>query len=249
MRVSTQYSAVRELKEKLPQKHVVVQMDFAENYSCKTNEEVQRAYWNSQIVTLHPSVVYFTGEEGKLNHKSFVFVSDESSHTAPTVLTFLDVLVTEIKKLVPDLQQVHYLSDSPTSQYINKTIFSFVADHETLHGCQASWTYFEAGHGKGPCDGVGGTVKRMADQAVTNSNASIQDAADFFAWSKTLSSAIDFHCVTTADCADKKNAVQEQSSSISTTKGTMLIHQVVGVAKGLVKVRQTSCFCNECFAV
>lgn len=112
--------------------------------------------------------------------------SNELSHTAPTVLTFLDVLVPEIKKLVPDLQHVHYLSDSPTYQHRNKTIFSFVADHETLHGCQASWTYIVTGHGKGPCNGVGGTVKRrMADQTVTNSNASIQDAADFFAWSKT----------------------------------------------------------------
>ncbi|WAR07281.1 LOW QUALITY PROTEIN: hypothetical protein MAR_017239 [Mya arenaria] len=30
----------------------------------------------------------------------------------------------------------------------------------------ARWNYFEVGHGKGPCDGLGGTVKRMADDAI-----------------------------------------------------------------------------------
>ena len=27
------------------------------------------------------------------------------------------------------------------------------------------WHYFEKGHGKGPCDGIGGAVKRGAAQA------------------------------------------------------------------------------------
>jgi len=30
----------------------------------------------------------------------------------------------------------------------------------------SSSSYFEAGHGKGPCDGLGGCTKRIADQAM-----------------------------------------------------------------------------------
>ena len=60
-------------------------MDFAENYVCKSNEEIQSAYWNMTAVTLHPIVVYFMNTEAKLEHVSFVVVSDEISHSAITV--------------------------------------------------------------------------------------------------------------------------------------------------------------------
>ena len=48
----------------------------------------------------------------------------------------------------------------------------------------AAWNYFEAGHGKGPCDGVGGTVKRLADDAIKQNKVVIQDASDFFIWGR-----------------------------------------------------------------
>ena len=38
--------------------HVLVQMDFAENYGIKEMEEIQSAYWNQESVTLHPVVMY-----------------------------------------------------------------------------------------------------------------------------------------------------------------------------------------------
>ncbi|KAH3891290.1 hypothetical protein DPMN_015383 [Dreissena polymorpha] len=35
---------------------------------------------------------------------------------------------------------------------------------------------------KSACDGLGGTTKRMADEAIRQGNVTIQDAADFYAW-------------------------------------------------------------------
>jgi hypothetical protein len=68
------------------------------------------------------------------------------------------------------LSQCHYWTDSPTSQYRNKLIFDVVANHKSLYDCCTVWNYFEAGHGKGPCDGLGWTVKRMADTATKTGN-------------------------------------------------------------------------------
>ena len=59
-------------------------------------------------------------------------------------------------------------------------IFNLVANHEEKYQCKAIWNYFEAGHGKGPCDGLGGTTKRMADEAVKSGKVNIQDADEFF---------------------------------------------------------------------
>jgi len=38
--------------------------------------------------------------------------------------------------------------------------------HERMFHIVTDWLYFEAGRGKGPCDGVGGVSKRRAEEAI-----------------------------------------------------------------------------------
>ena len=74
-----------------------------------------------------------------------MFVSDESGHNASTVYAILKKLIPEIKIIIPDLKMVHYWTDSPTSQYRNKSIFNIVCNHEKwLEGGAAAWNYVEA---------------------------------------------------------------------------------------------------------
>ena len=62
-RVRKQYEEIKKLKENLSKNHYILQMDFAENYACKSSEEIQSAYWNMTGVTLHPVVVYYASEK------------------------------------------------------------------------------------------------------------------------------------------------------------------------------------------
>ena len=109
-------------------------MDFAENYSCRSLDEVQTAYWNQTAVTLHPVVVYFRTDE-QLMHKSYVIVSDEMGHSSSTVCTFLDAIIPELKQIDPQLKKIHYWTDSPSSQYSNRFIFYVLSKHKELYGC------------------------------------------------------------------------------------------------------------------
>lgn len=143
------------------------------------------------MVSLHPVVAYYKNDcQEDLQHASFVFISDELSHKATAVFTILCKLHPHLKKLLPNIAHAHYWTDSPTSQYRNKTIFAITANHTAEFGFPATWKYFEAGHGKGPCDGVGGCAKRMADEAVRNEKVVIDDAQSFFAWAKEASSSV-----------------------------------------------------------
>ena len=45
LRISTQYKQLRFLKDSLSDDQLIVQMDFAENYSCQSLDEIQSAYW------------------------------------------------------------------------------------------------------------------------------------------------------------------------------------------------------------
>ena len=142
--VKAQSAAVRTLKANMPLSHVTVQMDYAENYSCSYGEEIQSAYYNKEQITLHPMVVHYReqGDNDRLQHKCCVGVSAERSHTAPTTYAFINKVLPEIKHLVPDVSTVHYLTDSPTSQYRNKHIINLTAQHEDLFNVAATWQYF-----------------------------------------------------------------------------------------------------------
>ena len=138
---------------------LIIHMDFAENYCCKSMDEIPSAYWNKNLMTLHPAVVYTPGDSG-IYHASYVYiiVTDDLNHNSSAVVTFIKNIIEEIKlEIDPNVECLHNWSDSPSSQYRNKTIFQLIANHEKLFGMKAIWNYFEAGHGKGSCDGIGGS--------------------------------------------------------------------------------------------
>lgn len=242
-RVKEQYSQVRDLKANLPNDEMILQMDFAENFSCRSLNEIQTAYWNQSMVTLHPVVAYF--KEGDiLKHQSFVVVSDEMSHSASTVCAFIDKLMPCLKLLKPNMKTVHYWTDSPSSQYRNRYIFYTIANHQNIYQIRGRWNYFEAGHGKGPCDGLGGTVKRMADEAINQGHTTIQDAADFYKWGSTSTmTGVRFLYVPKSETQQK----HEEMNNIVTKplKGTMKLH-AIGVEESHLMTRETSCYCNIC---
>ncbi|XP_048256959.1 uncharacterized protein LOC125382708 [Haliotis rufescens] len=177
-RVKSQYAAIHELKDTLPDGHIIIQMDFAENFTCSSMDEIQSAYWNPTNVTLHPVVVYYKLDI--LVHKNFIYVSDVNQHNSTAVLTILKLMLPELNTTFPYATHVHYWTDSPSSQYRNRYMFDVILKHKELFGLEARWNYFECGHGKGPCDGLGGACKRQASDAVKQGKATIQDAHDFY---------------------------------------------------------------------
>ena len=243
-RVQVQYQQLRQLKQELRDDEVIVQMDFAENYSCRSLDEIQTAYWNQTSVTLHPMVVYYK-EEGALKHKSIVAVSDELGHSAGTVCAFIEELIPEILKVKPNANKVHYWTDSPTSQYRNRYIFKLTAKHHQKYHMKAQWNYFEAGHGKGPCDGLGGTTKRMADEAIRQGKTIIQDARDFYRWAITSTmQGVNFIFVDKDMCQEQREEIQKDP--IKPVKDSLKIHAVIGISQEEILTRHTSCYCEDC---
>ncbi|XP_063953816.1 uncharacterized protein LOC135153700 [Lytechinus pictus] len=243
-RVRAQYKAILELKDRLPQSEAIVQMDFAENFVCQSAQEIQSAYWNSTSTTLHPTVTYYRDEDGKLQHKSIVFVSDLGDHNSKAVMAILNKLVPILKTHIPDLRKIHYWTDSPSSQYRNRFIFSTLCQHNDLFGVKASWDYFECGHGKSVCDGIGGTAKRQASDAVKQGKAVIQDATDFFAWASSHEKEITYVMYSKVDY--DRATEQLSSTDCQPIPGTMKIHSVHPTSQTKMLVRHTSCYCENC---
>ena len=58
-----------------------------------------------------------------------------------------------------------FTADGCAVQYKNSKHFLNICYHEQDVGMCADWNFFATSHGKEPCDGVGGTVKRLAARA------------------------------------------------------------------------------------
>ena len=246
-RVRNQYHALQDLKANLPRNHMIVQMDFAENFNCKTADEVQSSYFNKCYVSLHPVVVYYKVND-TLHHKSFTFISNDLSHNATFVFSVIKRLVPILETINLDLKCVHYWTDSPTSQYRNKHIFAIIKKHNDHFGVNCTWDYFEAGHGKGPCDGIGGTVKRCADLAIKQRKCTIQSADDFYTWASSSNISVAFKYISKEDISRYSIILNENiAKNCKPVKGTLKLHSVRRNGSSIC-IRNTSCYCMSCLS-
>ena len=100
---------------------------------------------------------------------------------------------------------------------------------------------------KRPCDGLSGTTKRMADEAVKSGKVVIQDATDFFAWAQSVICTMNkvlFIFVQSEVCKESANNLW--MSSLKPINGTMKIHAVVGRGNNLLYVSDVSCYYQSC---
>lgn len=102
------------------------------------------------------------------------------------------------------------------------------------------------GHGKSVCDGIGGTFKRMAEEAVKQEKVVINDAKDLYEWGKGrgAESLIKCEYYTQKDVEDAENRVRKMKPD--PVIGIQSVHCIVGVSPGVIATRQTCCFCGNC---
>ena len=87
---------------------------------------------------------------------------------------------------------------------------------------------------KGPCDGLGGTCKRLAHQAVRSGKCLIQDAEGFYYWA-ARSNMIHVTCkhVSNSRCSESQARAKERS--LQASKSTMKVHAVVALGQSQLR--------------
>jgi hypothetical protein len=128
--ISHQYKAIEGIKKGLKENDILIQCDFSENYGCKYKEEVQAAHFGGSKgqLSLHTVVVYYKSNE-ELKSKSFCSVSECLRHDSSSVCAHLTPVIQYMKTEMTNLNEVHFLSDGPTSQYRNRKMFHFIATY------------------------------------------------------------------------------------------------------------------------
>ena len=243
---TTQYEQVRELKSNLePLKEVTCQMDYSENWAGKYPEEITSVYFDNDQISLHPMVLHYKDEQGELQTKSYVGISPDTTHTMPCTYAFIAGLLGRVLDTLPNLNTIHFITDSPSSQYRNRNVIELVRRFPNLFGGMiATWNWLESGHGKGPCDGVGGSIKKKADNLVKSGKV-MRTAKEF---TKVLNAAgvkSVLFLVPQHEMFDRKEEVKLWRSPPA--NGVMAMHTIT-MRDGRMFMRKTSCFKSCCWS-
>ena len=98
---------------------------------------------------------------GILCNKSLCIISDDTEHDVILVYVIQQIFTMYLKQILPQIKRLEYFSDGCAGQYKNKKNLYNLCQHMSDFGIEASWNFFATSHGKSPCDGIGGTVKRV----------------------------------------------------------------------------------------
>lgn len=224
-----QSAYVRSIKDSLQPGNVVILMDFAENYSFVVQDAVQGQHWNNSQVTLHPFAIYYK-EGDELKCLSVCVVSDHLQHNANAVHTFISTVVSHLKNHI-HIERIFYFTDGAASQYKNCKNLVNLCHHMHDFQVKAEWHFFATSHGKSPCDGIGGTVKRLVARASLQAATTDQilTPAEFFAWAVKNIHGISFFFVSSEDIKqhELRYALEERYSTSKTIPGTRSHHAFV----------------------
>ncbi|KAG8233177.1 hypothetical protein J437_LFUL008940 [Ladona fulva] len=155
----------REMKNSVTEGEYVVVCDFSENYAFVVQDEAPGFYWINNQAIVHPFVIYGI-QEGKVTCKSFVCISECVKHDTVAVHLFQNSLInflTSSDKVI--VRKIIYFSDGAPTRYKNLKNVINICHHEEDFYIPAEWHFLATAQGKGPCDGVGGTLKRLATRA------------------------------------------------------------------------------------
>lgn len=226
----TQYLSF--IKEKLKQGEFLVTLDFAENYSFKIQDAIQSYHWSNDQATLHPYVIYYK-HETKVVNESFVIISENNKHDAMAVHMFNKKMIHHLQLIYgsENVKKIFFFSDGCAAQYKNKLNFINLLHYKTDFNVDTEWHFFATSHGKGACDGIGGTVKRLASRTSLQRphGKQITTPYELYQWAAQYFDNIVFEFSTQKEYDIESKQLRKRFKNAKPIKGTRAYHAFIPV--------------------
>jgi hypothetical protein len=156
-------------------------------------------------------------------------LSDNTCHMAEACWASFKELFEELIE-EKKMKNITLISDSPLSQYRNKTTIFFLKKYATSRKIEMKWIFLESGHGKGVSDGVGASLKRQMDDAIAfKPDVSFNKALDLMVDLK-VKTDIHLYIYDTNDV----ELVKKSIPILKAVKGTATIHELIAMPDGKV---------------
>ena len=94
-------------------------------------------------------------------------------------------MIDHVRSLIPNaIQRIHVFSDGMSSQFRSRFVFAFMTDIQK--DVDLIWHYNEAHHGKGPMDGIGGTMNSKLFRCVLSNQIVINTPQEFAEYANSI---------------------------------------------------------------
>jgi hypothetical protein len=168
------YHSDKKLAQMESSETALIQVDYSENYSITFQDEVQGAHWFKKQISVFTVVIWHK------NHTvSWVITSDNLDHNKRAVVTFLKEILDYVTETYHGVSKISFWSDGSAAQFKNKFIFASLVKFQNLYKITLTWSFFPTAHGKGPCDALGGSSKRVVERRILSRQHFVKDATSF----------------------------------------------------------------------
>lgn len=168
-------------------------------------------------VSLHTAVAYTVN-----GITSLCSISSSMQHDPPAIWAHLSPVLNYLREVTPSARTLHVVSDGPTTQYRSKKNFFLLCTVPFELGFnKVTWNFLEAGHGKGPADGVGAAIKCRADDIVSKGMDLPNGKVVYETLSKEQSKVKMFY-ISENEIENNDTLLPEK---LETVRGTMKIHR------------------------
>ena len=148
-----QYKHYVDFKNNIGKNDIFVHVDYSESYENKQQREIQSAYFGHTTIPDHSRAAAITCVLKEIEN------------------------IQEIHRHLPLKINAMVLSDGCAAQFRSRFVFKLLAGIDS--SLNLTWCYNERHHGKGPMDGIGGTLKNCVYRDVMSGKCVIDTPKQF----------------------------------------------------------------------
>ena len=246
---SWNYVQYKQAKKNILPGDIIMVLDFAQNYLCLHQKDVQGLHWRHKQVTVMPTVVHYKCARcHQLTTHEIVHVSEDLKHDAHIVKVFTARSLSVLRKNKADICKIIEFTDQAPSQYKNKTSFNHLASSDI----PTQKNYFGVRHGKSSCDACTGRVKQGVTRLVKSEQEVVNSAQTFYETcvkhlEKPLIESEDKcqHYILTFEY-HKKLAKRPSTANLPAIPDTCKLHQIGNANGRELYYRKFACCCFGC---
>ena len=174
-----QQAEFKRLKEEIKENEIIIYLDYSENYKSQHQNEIQSAYFGHTSFSLFTACTYYrTCNDKEIEKIPITITTEANDKSRITAISCVNMVINHsIGKIVNNIEKVIVVSDGCAAQFRSKYVFMLLTTIQP--DLSLEWHYNEAHHGKGPMDGIGGTVKNMVYRRVLAGDIVINNPKQF----------------------------------------------------------------------
>ena len=180
-----QFTEITRITDNLNEDEILIHLDYSKNYKCQHQNEIESGYFGNKTFSLFTACTYYK-QNGKIQKLLITATTKEKDNCRGVSMSCVNKIITHsIDKINKTISNIYIVSDGCAAQFRSRFVFNFLISFQ--QDVSLEWHYNEAHHGKGPMDGISGTIKNLVYRKVLSGDVVIDTPKKFAEFANEIS--------------------------------------------------------------